>query len=95
MARKTQDEINRQIAALKKMRDRLPEYTAFGDNNWEKIDAQLDILEGRHDKNFFWQDENAEEYEDGDNDAYWDAEKAEDWLNGSDDEDLADEEDYD
>jgi len=43
---KNQREIKIMILALEKQREALPEFTAFGDNNWEKIDYQIDILKG-------------------------------------------------
>lgn len=85
---KTQEEINRQIEGLKKMKITLPEFSAFGDKNWEKIDAQLDVLEGKKEPNDFYEDESAEEYQDGDNDIYNAAVEAEEWMDGNSDEDL-------
>lgn len=46
MKRKNKKEIQRQVDGLKKMKSFLPEFSTFGDKNWEKIDAQLGILEG-------------------------------------------------
>jgi hypothetical protein len=85
---KTQEEINRQIEGLKKMKTTLPEFSHFGDKNWEKIDAQLDVLEDKKEANDFYEGESAEEFEDGDNDIYNAAVEAEDWLDGNSDEDL-------
>ena len=80
--KRTKEEIARQIEGLKRMKKSLPEFSAFGDKNWEKIDAQLDVLEGLKDADDFYIDETAEEFEDGDNDIYSAAEEAEEWLNG-------------
>lgn len=85
---RTQEEINRQIEGLKKEKETLPEYSRFGDNNWAKIDAQLDILEGIKNLHQFIFDENDEDFQEGDNELYDEAEKAENWLNGYEDEDL-------
>lgn len=81
--KRTKEEIARQIEGLKRMKKSLPEFSAFGDKNWEKIDAQLDVLEGLKDVDDFYIDETAEEFEDGDNDIYSAAEEAEEWLNGN------------
>jgi hypothetical protein len=94
MAMRTQDEILRQINALKKMRATINPDSLFGGGTIDNIDAQLDVLEGRAKPNDFWIDESSEEYSDGDNDTYFEAERAEMWLHGQLNEDLADEESY-
>ena len=86
--KRKQKEIDRQIKGLKRMKKRLPEHSSFGDKNWEKIDAQLDVLEGLEDADDFYQDETADEFEDGDNDVYYAAQQAEEWLSGEHEEDL-------
>ena len=43
---RTREEIDRQVEGLSKMRSNLPERSMFGDNNWENIDAQIDIILG-------------------------------------------------
>lgn len=91
MPKRTQDEILRQIEALRRCRQRIPEVSFFGGNNHEKIDAQISVLEEKSSADDYYVDERSEEYEDGDNDTYFEAEKAEMWLNGQTDEDLADE----
>lgn len=40
-------EIQSAIADLKKLRERLPEFSYFGTNNHLIIDTQLDVIEGR------------------------------------------------
>lgn len=85
---KTQKEIDRQIEGLKKMKTTLPEFSFFGDSNWEKINAQLDVLEGKREPDNFYKDEHSEEYEDGDNDIYFAAVEAQDWLDGQRKDDL-------
>jgi hypothetical protein len=77
MAKRTQEEINRQIEGLLKMKETLPEYSFFNDNNWKQIDTQVEVLKG---------DLDADEVED--DDFYSSALDAEDWLNGERDEDL-------
>lgn len=73
---RTKEEITRQREGLEKMKKGLPEYSAFGDNNWANIDAQIDILLGA----------DLGDYEDSDE--YNSAEEAEMWLNGEIEEDL-------
>jgi hypothetical protein len=85
---RTKEEIKLQIDGLKKERATLPEKSRFGDENWRRIDAQISILEGTHDKDEFWNDESDEDYQDGDNDIYFAAEIAEMWLDGDTDENL-------
>lgn len=58
----------------------MPETNAFGENNWEKIDAQIAVLEGRATADDFYSDETSDEYEDGDNDVWASAEEAEEWM---------------
>ncbi len=43
---RTQEEIERQIEGLEKMKESLPETNFFGENNWLPIDAQIAILKG-------------------------------------------------
>jgi bisphosphoglycerate-independent phosphoglycerate mutase (AlkP superfamily) len=42
---RTKKEIKAKIAEEKKERKTLPERSMFGDNNWERIDANLEVLE--------------------------------------------------
>jgi hypothetical protein len=88
---RTKEEIQRQIDGLKKDKEKLPEYSMFGDNNWERIGNQISVLEGKLDPDSLYVDEGNEDYEDGDNDLYFSAQEANDWLCGSTDEDLFDE----
>lgn len=89
--KRTKEQIDRQIEGLKKMKDWLPEFDMFGNGNWEKIDAQLDVLEDKKEPDDFYVDESAEEYQDGDNDVYFEATRAADWLDGSEKDDLFEE----
>ncbi len=91
--KRTQDEINAQIEGLKQDRINIPEFSMFGDKNWEKIDAQLNVLEGKAVPDEYYEDEHNEEYEDGDNDVYFAASDAADWLKGDRKEDLFDDRD--
>lgn len=85
---KTTEEKNIQIEGLKKDKLKFPEFSAFGDKNWEKIDAKLDVLEGLKNPDDFWQDESDEDYQDGDNDIYNAAIEAEEWMQGNIDDNL-------
>jgi tellurite resistance-related uncharacterized protein len=81
---RSQEEINRQIEGLKAMKQSLPEYNLFGENNWEGINAQIAVLKG---------EENYEEYRDEEFDIeedyiYTRAEEADTWLRGLNDDNL-------
>jgi hypothetical protein len=80
--KRTQEEINVQIEGLKKEKEKVPETSNFGDKNWEKIDAQIAVLEGKKTPDDYYEDESAEEFEDGDNDIWMAATDAENWLGG-------------
>jgi uncharacterized membrane protein YgaE (UPF0421/DUF939 family) len=47
---RTQEEIKKAIEHFKKLKKTLPEYSAFGDPNHLIIDAQLDVLECKMDR---------------------------------------------
>lgn len=84
---RTQEEIQKQIAGLKAMKLRMPEFSGFGDPNHKAIDAQLDILEGKQDMDYF------EDTDNFDDDSEWshirsEAENAQMWLDGERAEDL-------
>lgn len=79
---RTKEEVDRQIDGLKKMKSTVPEFSKFGDNNWEKINAQLDVLEDLKEPDDFYI---------GHNDVYNAAVEAEEWMNGEDNEDLFEE----
>lgn len=80
---RTAAQIARQVEGLRAMKSTLPEFSTFGDPNWESIDAQIEILEGR---------ETAEDYEDEHETVASSARDAEDWLTGYSDDDLFDSE---
>lgn len=42
---RTQDEIKEAINRVKANKEKYPEYSMFGDNNWEAADAALDVLD--------------------------------------------------
>lgn len=76
------EEIQRQINGLEAMKEWLPEYNFFGDNNWQQIDDQISILKG-----ISTADEFADEYDADEKDfsPLWDTEE---WMDGSLNEDL-------
>ncbi|MDC7249843.1 MAG: hypothetical protein PQJ49_08015 [Sphaerochaetaceae bacterium] len=84
---RTNEEIDRQIEGLEDMKEWLPEYSAFGNPNWQMLEAQMLILNSE----MFLEDfgdldelePDTEEY-----DIYMAAEEAEDWLYGNSQEDL-------
>ena len=85
---RTQKEIQRQVDGLKVERKTLPEFSFFGNKNWTTIDAVIEFLTHKTNKNHQYIDETSDEFTDGDNDEYFAVERAEDWLIGYSDEDL-------
>ena len=78
---RTQDEINKMIQNLEAEKSRLPEFSAFGNNNWEQIDEAITVLLEKE------TDEDAI-YEKGlDHDQEMYAITAVQWLNGEVDDD--------
>lgn len=80
---RTAEEIEKQVLGLQKMKSTLPKVNFFGDDNWEKIDAQISVLKGEKTA-----DEFIEEDSDEENQAYEDALQAEEWLHGHTNDDL-------
>ena len=62
MKKQTDKLVNAEIAKLKKMKPKIRRYTAFGDDNWEKVDAEIRVLEKRMDQ------DDVDEHWDGEND---------------------------
>lgn len=77
------EEIERQILGLQNMKNTLPKFNFFGDDNWAGIDAQVQVLKGEKTS-----DEFIEEDSDEENEVYADALQAEHWLHGETNEDL-------
>lgn len=46
MKTRSQEEIDNLISLFRRLRNKMPEYNYFGDNNWKVIDTQIDILNG-------------------------------------------------
>ncbi len=42
----TQEQINQEITKLEEMRPKVRHYSAFGDDNWKKIEWQIRVLKG-------------------------------------------------
>jgi len=63
---KTQKQIDVEIATLKNIKPKVRRFTAFGDDNWAKIDIQINVLENDLDEDDISQytdpDENSEAY---------------------------------
>ena len=79
MAKRTEQEIAVQIAALKLERATLPERSKFGGENWKMIDAKVAILEDRFDEDLT-AEESMDEYGD---EGISDLQLCEDWLHGA------------
>ena len=79
--KRTQDEINRQIEGLKADRKSLPEFSLFGNNNWEVIDESIYMLDGRT---------TLDDYDEEDEHLFSSLLTVADWLTGAINEDLFD-----
>lgn len=77
--KRTPEEIKRQIEGLKIEKGKLPQRSAFGDDNWATIDAQISILN---------EEKDAEDYCFDEDQVYSSALDAEEWLLGERKEDL-------
>lgn len=87
MKERTQEEIEQQIDRLKEIRPKVRPYTAFGDDNLAKLDAQVKVLEEDMDSDDIWDEWPQEE---SDMEIRMAAEKACNWLVGeSESDDLA------
>lgn len=86
---KKQEEIQRQIDGLLKMKEWLPERSMFGDPNHEIIDAQVSILDGTNELEDI--DEGDWDEMDEQNKIFRGAEEAQQWLDEERDEDLFEE----
>lgn len=90
MEKPTDKQIADEIAALNALKTTVPKITMFGDNNHERIDAQIEVLEKRMTEKQveqrFYIDETTEDYQDGDNDLWSNAGEAQRWMMGEEDE---------
>lgn len=74
---RTQKEINSQIKLLLKEKSGIPEFSLFGDNNWEPIEVMICVLKG---------EKKCNDYLDGKEHSdltYYAAYDAEEWLNNT------------
>ena len=84
---KTQDEIEKQITALKEVRPKVRPYSYFGDDNLAALDAQIKVLEEDLDDDEIYDEWPGEESEINIRGA---ADKARNWIDGgSESDDLA------
>jgi len=75
--RKTPKEVAAEIATLKEYKPNVRRFSAFGDDNREKVQIQIDVLEGKLDS------VDIDELSgDDDCDLYGVADEARQWLNG-------------
>ena len=79
MAEKTQEEIKKEIEALKAIRPKVRPHSAFGDSNLDKLDAQVKVLENDMDS-----DESYDEWPEEESDAEirMAADDARNWIDG-------------
>jgi len=78
---KTDKQVDKEIEALKEMKPFVREFTAFGDSNHDKIDAQIKALEEMNDE----EDADDEWPDEADNEVRMCATDAIRWMNGEDD----------
>jgi hypothetical protein len=85
-AGRTSEEIAKEVERLREIRKNTPKKSFFGDDNHAEIDAVIEALEKRmtaeEAERKLYQDESAEEFEDGDNDLYHTVCSAIRWMNG-------------
>lgn len=80
--RKSEDQVNAEIAALEALKPKVRKRTAFGDDNHAAIDAQLDVLRKRMNSDDVYDtygDEDADEFDQYVLDS---ALAAHDWMTG-------------
>jgi len=76
---KTKKEIQTEIKALKAVRPKVRPYSAFGDNNLEQLDAQVDVLENNLDNNEIYNKYDRSQYSEETVSAALDARQ---WIDG-------------
>jgi hypothetical protein len=80
----TQEEISAEIARLKEMKPKVRRKTAFGDDNWEKIDAQIKVLEEGMDEDAIYDEWSDPDDPEKNIEIIHDACEAREWLEGED-----------
>lgn len=91
---RTDEEINAEVEKLTEMKPKVVRMTAFGDDNHESIDAQIELLKERMDEDAMCERTQYEDdiEENGRDDSKWSphagdiARQALDWMNGDSDE---------
>ena len=90
MTMKPKKDVDAEIDKLQRLRAVMPQFSHFGDNNWEKLDKQIAALKEADGKDERWvahaADNAAERRDEAIMEAY-------DWLLGDNDEPLAEEDD--
>lgn len=79
----TNEEVQAELARLIDLAPRIRQRDAFGGDNRAKINAQILVLKGTHDSDYFYpEDEEDNEFYDEEFEVYMAAQDAEDWLDG-------------
>lgn len=78
--KRTQQEIDHVIFMLDKQKQKLPNFSAFGDNNWDAIDEQIEALKNQDDEDDIYEKGLSDHAENA-------AMAAVQWLNGDIEED--------
>ena len=81
--RKTEDQINAEVAALKALKPTIRERTAFGDDNHAAIEAQISVLRERMGSDEVYDAYGDEEADDFDQHTVDAALSAHDWMTGA------------
>jgi hypothetical protein len=81
--RKTEEQINAEIAALMKIKPNVRERTIFGDDNHAAIDAQVAVLRDRMSSDKVYNDYGDEDSDDFDQYTLDAALSAHDWMTGA------------
>lgn len=84
--KRTQDEINAEIAKLQEMRPRVRQFSAFGDDNRAAIDAQVAVLQRRMSEANIYAEWSGDDDDDGSNPLIDSALDARAWANGDEEE---------
>lgn len=76
---RTPEEIEKQVLGLQEMKKTLPQINFFGDDNWEKIDAQISVLK---------KEKTIDDFDEEEEELYNSVAMADEWLCGFYNEDL-------
>lgn len=78
----TDEERQAEIKKLQEMKPKIRRTTAFGDDNWEKIDAQIEVLEKQLDEEEVYGEFEDHDDPDRTSDVVSAAREAVEWLEG-------------